>query len=247
MNMLWLSWWQWAQLRENPAANKMRILSVSDIEIGFIYSPMILERFQSIDLIISCGDLPYYYLEYIETMLNVPLYYVRGNHASKVEYTSGGERTSPWGGQNLHQRVIEDDTGLLMAGLEGCVRYNRGPYQYTQNEYWMKAFRMAPALMINRMRIGRALDILVTHAPPWQIHDDNDRPHQGIKALRWLIDVFKPTYLLHGHIHIYRNDAVTQTQIGSTRVINTYGYREMVIQTPTTRSWQKETKQAQVP
>ena len=46
----------------------MRILSISDIEIGFIYSPMILERFQCIDMIISCGDLPYYYLEYIESM-----------------------------------------------------------------------------------------------------------------------------------------------------------------------------------
>jgi predicted phosphodiesterase len=71
----------------------MRILSVSDTEIGFIYSPMIVEKFQSIDLVISCGDLPYYYLEYIISMLNVPLYYVRGNHASRVEITSGGERT----------------------------------------------------------------------------------------------------------------------------------------------------------
>ena len=82
----------------------MRILSVSDVEIGFIYSPMILERFQATDLIISCGDLPYYYLEYILTMLNVPLYYVRGNHASRVEFTSEGERSSPWGARNLNQR-----------------------------------------------------------------------------------------------------------------------------------------------
>ncbi len=51
----------------------MRILSVSDTEIGFIYSPMIVEKFQSIDMVISCGDLPYYYLEYILSMLNEPL------------------------------------------------------------------------------------------------------------------------------------------------------------------------------
>jgi Predicted phosphoesterases, related to the Icc protein len=217
----------------------MHILAVADVEIGFIYSPMILERFQATDLVISCGDLPYYYLEYILTMLNVPLYYVRGNHASKVEITSGGERTSPWGARNLHQRIIEDETGLLLAGLEGSIQYNRGPYQYTQSEYWRKAFRLAPGLMLNRARFGRALDILVTHAPPWKIHDEDDRPHQGIKAFNWLIDVFQPTYALHGHIHVYRRDVVTETQVGQTKVINTYGFRELDIKTPESRSWQK--------
>lgn len=215
----------------------MRILSVSDVEIGFIYSPMILERFQHTDLIISCGDLPYYYLEYILTMLNVPLYYVRGNHASKVEFTTAGERTSPWGAVNLHQRTIEDDTGLLLAGLEGCLQYNNGPYQYTQTQYWMKAFRLVPGLLLNKLRFGRALDILVTHAPPWHIHDDDDLPHRGIKAFNWLIDVFKPYYALHGHIHVYRNDVITQTQVGPTKVINTYGYRELDFPLPPTRSW----------
>lgn len=217
----------------------MRILSVSDTEIGFIYSPMIMERFQSIDLVISCGDLPYYYLEYIVSMLNIPLYYVRGNHASKVEITTGGERTSPWGAINLNQHVVEDDTGLLLAGLEGCVQYNRGPYQYTQDQYWNKVFRLVPGLMINKLRFGRYLDVFVTHAPPWKIHDDNDLPHQGVKAFNWLIKVFQPTLHLHGHIHVYRRDVITQTQIGATKVINTYGYRELEIATPTLRSWQK--------
>jgi len=217
----------------------MHILSVSDTEIGFIYSPMIVERFQAIDLVISCGDLPYYYLEYIISMLNVPLYYVRGNHASKVEITTGGERTSPWGAVNLHQRVVEDDTGLLMAGLEGCVQYNKGPYQYTQGQYWNKVFRLIPGLMINKLRFGRYLDVFVTHAPPWKIHDDDDLPHQGIKAFNWFNKVFQPTLHLHGHIHVYRNDIVTQTQVGATKVMNTYGYREFEIATPKMRSWQK--------
>lgn len=231
---MWLL--QVRSLLKSPVKYAMRILSISDVEIGFIYSPMIVERFQAIDLIISCGDLPYYYLEYILTMLNVPLYYVRGNHANKVEATSGGDRTSPWGARDLNQRVMKDETGILLAGLEGSLRYNRGPYQYTQNEYWLKAFRLAPLLMFNKMRFGRALDILVTHAPPWKIHDDTDLPHQGIKAFCWLIDVFKPVYHLHGHIHVYRNDVITQTQVGATRVINTYGYRELEIQTLANRS-----------
>ncbi len=51
----------------------MKILAVSDIELGYIYQPRISERFSDVDLIISCGDLPHYYLEYIVSMLNVPL------------------------------------------------------------------------------------------------------------------------------------------------------------------------------
>ena len=73
----------------------MKILSISDVEINFIYSPTIQERFKSVDLVISCGDLPYYYLEYIISMLNKPLYYVAGNHANAVEQTIGGPHTSP--------------------------------------------------------------------------------------------------------------------------------------------------------
>lgn len=210
----------------------MRILSIADVEIGFIYSPMVKEKFDSVDLIISCGDLPYYYLEYVETMLDKPLYYVRGNHASRVEITSAGERTYPWGAKDLHQRVIRDESGLLLAGLEGCLQYNRGPHQYSQNQYWAKAFMLAPLLMLNRTRYGRALDILVTHAPPWQIHDEEDLPHRGIKAFRWLIDVFQPAYHLHGHIHVYNRNTITKTQIGATSVINTYGYRELEYRIP---------------
>jgi len=218
---------------------KLQLLGLSDIEIGFIYSPMVVDRFKNIDILISCGDLPYYYLEYIVSMLNVPMYYVRGNHASAVETTTAGDRTSPWGAFDLNQRVLEDDTGLLLAGLEGSLQYNQGPHQYSQNEYWFKVFKLVPALLANKLRSGRYLDVFVAHAPPWHIHDESDRPHQGIKAFRWLIDVFQPTYFLHGHIHLYRNDAVTQTQVNKTNVVNVFGFKELEIDTPATRSWEK--------
>ena len=153
-------------------------------------------------MIISCGDLPYYYLEYMISMLDVPTYYVRGNHASKIEDTTGGERTSPWGAIDLNGCCKRDQSGMLLAGIEGSIRYNNGPHQYSQSEMWRMAFGLVPGLLINRMRFGRYLDILVTHAPPYKIHDASDLPHVGIKAFRWLIDVFKPLYHLHGHIHI---------------------------------------------
>lgn len=207
----------------------MKILAVSDVEIGLIYSPQISKRFAEIDLAIGCGDLPYYYLEYIVSSLDIPLYFVRGNHASRVESGVNGDRTGPWGAVDLHQRVIRDSSGLLLAGIEGSIRYNYGAHQYTQAEMWSMAYSLVPGLMLNHLRYGRYLDVLVTHAPPWKIHDLEDRPHQGIKAFNWLVKVFQPAYHLHGHVHVYRADTVTETLIGRTKVINTYGYRELTL------------------
>jgi hypothetical protein len=207
----------------------MKILSVSDTEISFLYSPTIKQRFGDVDLIISCGDLPYYYLEFMISMLDVPLYYVRGNHSNKVEFTSAGERKSPWGGIDIHRKIKQDSSGLLMAGIEGSIRYNYGPQQYTQIEMWTMVLMLTPGLILNKMRYGRFLDVFVTHSPPWKIHDCDDRPHIGIKAFRWFLQVFKPVYHLHGHIHVYRQDTITETVVGSTRVLNSYGYRELMI------------------
>ncbi len=208
----------------------MKILAVSDVELDIIYSPMITQRFQDVDLVIGCGDLPYYYLEYMISMLNRPLYYVKGNHAPrKVEEGVGGQRTFPWGGVDLHRKVVrEPNTGLIMAGIEGSIQYNNGPYQYSQREMWGMVIAMVPRLLYNRLAYGRYLDVLVTHAPPWQIHDKEDLPHQGVKAFRWLIETFKPAYHLHGHIHIYAQYDQTETQHGPTRVMNVYGYKQVL-------------------
>jgi hypothetical protein len=206
----------------------MKILAVSDIELDMIYSPLIAQRFKDVDLIIGCGDLPYYYLEYMISMLNRPLYYVRGNHAPRFfEEGTGGERTSPWGGIDLHRSVRRDSSGLLMAGIEGSLNYNNGRYQYSQGQMWSMIFAMIPRLWFNRIVYGRYLDIFVTHAPPWHIHDKEDLPHQGIKAFRWFLRVFQPTYHLHGHIHIYQQYDITDSVYCNTRVINTYGYKTL--------------------
>ena len=217
----------------------MKLLAVSDAEIALLYSPMIVDRFSDIDLIISCGDLPYYYIEYMISMLNVPCYFVRGNHASVKEFGTAGTRKYPWGAVDLHRRCREDDTGLLLAGMEGSLRYNLGPYQYTQGQYWQMVLSLVPRFFINKLTLGRYLDVFVTHAPPWKIHDEEDLPHRGIKAFRWLIKVFQPAYMLHGHIHVYRRDTVTRTMIEKTTVQNVYGYKTLTIPTPQVRSWQR--------
>ncbi len=39
--------------------------------------------------------------------------------------------------------------------------------------------------------------------------------------------VFKPRYLLHGHIHLYRRGIDRRTRVGETEVINVYPYLEL--------------------
>lgn len=93
----------------------------------------------------------------------------------------------------------------------------------------MRAFSLIPGLLLNCIRFGRYLDVFITHAPAWKIHDQDDRPHQGIKAFRWIIQSFQPRYHLHGHIHVYRNDTITETRVGKTTVMNVYGYKQINI------------------
>lgn len=206
----------------------MKVLSLSDKVVSFIYGSQVKCRFKDVDLVIGCGDLPYYYLEYVISMLDKPLYFVRGNHDKVVEYNTGGQRTRPHGAVDLHRRVLNHD-GLLLAGVEGSLRYRSGKFQYSQAEMWENIFRLMPGMYRNRLIHGRYLDVFVTHAPPTGIHDKEDLPHQGINAFRWFLSVFKPKYHIHGHIHVYRPDEITETIFRSTLVLNTFGFRETEI------------------
>lgn len=208
----------------------MKILSLSDQVVPFIYNSQVRDKFGEIDIIIGCGDLPYYYLEYVLNALDKPLYFVRGNHDHVVEYSQEGhQRTAPHGAVDLHQRVINHH-GLLIAGVEGSLRYRPGPFQYPQSTMWSYVFSLIPGMMVNRLVHGRFLDLFVSHAPPAGIHDKEDLPHRGIRAFRWLIKVFQPSYYLHGHIHVYRPDAITETGVGKTQVINSFNYYEFEIE-----------------
>ena len=203
----------------------VKILSISDTVITSIYSSHISGKFADIDCVIACGDLPYYYQEFIISSLNVPLFFVHGNHDPLVEYSDHGECTSPHGGINLHRRVIRWN-GVLIAGVQGSIRYSKSSeYQYSQFQMWEHIIRLIPGMLWNQVVYGRYLDLFVTHAPPWGIHHGPDYPHIGIKAFRWLIQTFKPKYHFHGHIHVYKPDMITNTQFRKTKVINTFGYK----------------------
>jgi Icc-related predicted phosphoesterase len=98
-------------------------------------------------------------------------------------------------------------------------------------EMYLRVLGLFPGLLWNRLRYGRALDILISHSPPFGINDDDSSAHRGLLALNFLIRWAKPRYHLHGHMHVYnRNLEVSTTTVGSTQVVNVFPYQ--VIEVP---------------
>jgi len=203
----------------------MKLLAVSDQVVDNLYTVDVKDRFGDVDLILGCGDLPYSYLEFLVTVINRPLYFVHGNHDQSIEITAEGARQIvPAGCDPLDGRTIVH-SGLILAGLDGSIRYNREEgYQFTQAQMDRKALGLALRLLLNRPRFGRYLDILVTHSPPWGVGDGPDAAHIGFRAFHTLIRRFRPRYLLHGHQHVYLGPK-PGAQVGSTRVMNVFPYR----------------------
>lgn len=66
-------------------------------------------------------------------------------------------------------------------------------------------------------------DILVTHAPAFQLNDGEDLPHRGFKVFRKLMERYKPKYFLHGHVHLnYGMGNKREDTFKDTKVINAY-------------------------
>jgi Icc-related predicted phosphoesterase len=201
----------------------MRILAVSDVEDEALAASLP-ERAGSIDLVLGCGDLTYDYLDFVATAVAAPMRAVHGNHDVPPEDLDDPAIRVWWDGIDLHGRVVSID-GVLIGGLEGSPRYNNGPFQSTEVDMWLAILRMLPPLVANRIRRGRFIDVLVTHAPPRGIHDRADPAHRGFAAFRTFLGWFRPRYHVHGHTHVYDSRTVTQTQFGSTTVVNAYGAR----------------------
>ncbi len=214
--------------------NQVKVLFVSDKVVEHIYSSSITAKYADVELVVGCGDLPYYYLEYIQSVLNVSLLYVHGNHDPEREYLSDGSIVAgPLGGLNLHCQAYRVKK-LLLAGLEGSIRYRDGRFQYSQQEMWLNVLlHLVPKFLVNKLRYGRYVDMFVAHSPPFGIHNGDDRIHVGFKSFVWLMQVFKPKYMVHGHRHVYNISETTETRFNQTHVVNIYPYKVLDIEVPT--------------
>jgi len=211
----------------------LKILCISDQIDPLVYSSGIKERFGDIDMILSAGDLPLDYLDFIISSLNRPLFFVFGNHHTEELKHYKKSMTSPFvevyrdhfgcGAVYLGSKV-KIEGKMILAGLGGSMRYNNGINQFTEFQMFFEAAKLFPRLWWNRIVHGRFLDILLTHAPPKGIHDKNDKCHWGFKTYLWFMKTFKPKYLVHGHIHLYDLCDVRCTKWENTTVINAYNH-----------------------
>jgi Icc-related predicted phosphoesterase len=206
----------------------VKILAVSDEVVERLYSLCSSGHFEAVELILGCGDLPYPYLENLLTFLNIPLLYVPGNH--DPVYNPDNTLAYAEGGSNLDLKVIPFKK-FLIGGFGGSIRYRPdGTNQHSQIEAYLRAFSMLPRLFMNRLKYGRAFDILVTHSPPFGIHDDDTQSHQGLKAINWLLRVGQPRYHFHGHTHFHRqNLSPSETVHGPTKIMNVFPYKVIEI------------------
>ncbi|MCH3917532.1 MAG: metallophosphoesterase [Spirochaetia bacterium] len=218
----------------------MRILCIADDMDRLVYSQHIKDNFADVDAVISAGDLSLRYYEFIVSSLNKPLFFVFGNHnlqefdalvkasgsslGHMSEYTAPAPSPSIFcGGELVDGKVLRDKrTGLIIVGLGGSYNYNNGKHQYTDHQMMSRIFKMVPKLLYNKLRYGRYLDILVTHAPPLGFNDEIDRCHRGFSAFLTFMDWFKPKYLLHGHVHLTDSNARRVVYYKRTKIINIY-------------------------
>ncbi len=203
----------------------MKILAISDVVSPVIYSENFPGNLPPFDLLLAAGDLPGYLLEFLATKLTIEPIYVLGNHANGyLRDAGGGEPRLPGGCFNAHGRLLNVG-GVLIAGFEGCPRYRPGPHQYSEGQLGRMVDAMTPKLLWNRARLGRAVDILLTHAPPKGPHEGDDYAHRGVAAFNRFAVRWKPKLHVHGHVHLGGANAPREyrTEAG-VRVVNAYDF-----------------------
>lgn len=188
----------------------MKILALADEPCKALWDFDTRQRLEGIDLILSCGDLPAEYLEYLTNFTAAPLLYVHGNHDGKYA------RHEPGGCLNVDDQVFVWN-GLRIVGLGGCLRYNeQETYQYTEHEMRRRIARLRWSL-----HKTHGFDLLLTHAPARGLNDEPDPAHQGFDCFNELLDTYQPRWFLHGHVHLrYDSKLPRSMQHGPTTVIN---------------------------
>ena len=189
----------------------MKILIVSDEECPALWDYYVPGRLKEYDLILSCGDLKAKYLSFLVTMARCPLLYVHGNH--DTDYVKG----PPLGCDCLDDQIVVFN-GIRILGLGGCRKYHPGAHQYTEKQMRMRILRLKWQIR----KLG-GIDIVVTHAPPEGLGDDDDPAHWGFAAFREFLDKYHPEYFVHGHVHMtYGRNLPRVRDYNGTTLINAY-------------------------
>lgn len=191
----------------------MKILLLADQAEPSLWEHLDRRKLEGVELVLSCGDLPAEYLSFLTCFTDAPILYVHGNHDSRYAQ-------KPPEGCVCIEDTIYTHNGLRILGLGGSMRYREGPHMYTEREMRRRVSRLRFKLLRSK-----GFDILLTHAPAYQLGDDTDLAHTGFQVFLDLIDKYKPHFLVHGHVHqSYRHDFKRIRQRGETQSINAFGY-----------------------
>ncbi len=187
----------------------MKILIISDQKSPALYEHFSRDHFQDIDFVVSCGDLPKDYLEYVVSVLNVPCFFVPGNH--DISYVDN----PPRGWINLDGKVIAYE-GITIMGLGGSMKYKQGPFLFSEVEMKQRYMKLKPKIWWKKSKI----DIFAAHSPAFQLGDMEDIPHKGYKIFRDILDRYEPKYFLHGHVHLNYSGQSRVQAYNRTTIIN---------------------------
>jgi Icc-related predicted phosphoesterase len=197
----------------------VKILCISDRVEPLLHGPELVSYAKGVEAVISCGDLPFDYLEYVVTFLGAPLYYVLGNHDPAPDGPEHPEGCTP-----LDSRIV-DAGGVVLAGLSGSRLYSGGPNQYTERKMRRRTRALSARILLRKLAVRPKPQVFVTHAPPFGLGDREDPAHIGFEAFLGLIDRYKPSLWLHGHVHLYGPDQQRVLSRGETKIVNVFGHR----------------------
>ena len=173
----------------------IRILAVSDEPDPSLDSAVTRERIGAVDMVIGAGDLEPDYLSFVTDAFDAPLRYIRGNHDVGSAWSATRRTLLP---EPMPDGRVVEENGLRLLGFSGSPTYSEGEMQVSSLGMWARVIRGSGAAQ-------RARPILmVTHAPPRDLNDDDDRAHRGFTAFRWLVDRVAPPLWLHGHTALVR-------------------------------------------
>lgn len=173
----------------------IRILAVSDEPDPALDSPATRENLGAVDLILGAGDLEPEYLGFVTDAFHAPLRYVRGNHDVGAAWSHTERERLP---EPMRDGEVVREAGIALLGFSGSPRYNQRNMQVSSAGMWTKVISAWP----NARRARPVL--VVTHAPPRGVNDDQDPAHRGFEAFRWLVDRLDPPLWIHGHTSLVR-------------------------------------------
>ena len=168
----------------------MRILAIADEPSDRLWGELCREALSGIDLILSAGDLPAKYLSFLTCFTNAPIVYVPGNHDDRYE------KEPPEGCLCADGKVVLVK-GLRILGLGGSIRYRPdGINMYSEKEMAGRVFSLR-----RKLKATGGFDVLLTHSPIRGFGDQDDLAHRGFECFGPLLDAWRPSVMVHGHVH----------------------------------------------